>query len=240
MRKKKLKPIRLSAGIAAKVLEVVDAGLVSGIGRAEPGSMCVEAAVCYAMGEPHGDMPRCVLSAIRNLKIAINDDDVWITNYGDDDGSKAVRSEALRRLAIAQLGSAKGVKREKWDAAIKAYVMTGPVYKAWVKDAAWRKKEALKNLANVQKAIKNDEYVDQSIYYTPACNFSFDDDMLLSNMGANTPAKAKKVCEDIVQILIKLKSPGTKYLYLTEGGKKPKAKKRLINVTKKRVIKRHK
>lgn len=35
--------------IAVKVLEVVDCGLSSGLGKPEPGNMCVEAAVCYAM-----------------------------------------------------------------------------------------------------------------------------------------------------------------------------------------------
>lgn len=45
---------------ARKVLEVVDAGLVSGLGVAEPGKMCVEAAICYALGYEHGDQPKCV------------------------------------------------------------------------------------------------------------------------------------------------------------------------------------
>jgi len=82
--------------IAAKVLETVDAGLVSGMGRPVPGQMCVEAAVCFALGLPHGDEPACVSPAIRALKIMLNDSE-WSTN--------AARAKGLRRLALAQLGS---------------------------------------------------------------------------------------------------------------------------------------
>ena len=45
---------------ARRVLEIVDAGLIKGLGVAEPGKMCVEAAICYALGLPHGDNPGCV------------------------------------------------------------------------------------------------------------------------------------------------------------------------------------
>jgi hypothetical protein len=83
--------------IAAKVVEVVDAGLVNGVGEPVPGQMCVEAAVCYAMGLPHGDKPSCVSPALRRLKIGLNDRN-W--------SSTQARAKGLRRLAVAQLGSA--------------------------------------------------------------------------------------------------------------------------------------
>jgi hypothetical protein len=41
--------------VARRVIEVVDAGLVRGVGDPVPGQMCVEAAINYAMGLPHGD-----------------------------------------------------------------------------------------------------------------------------------------------------------------------------------------
>jgi hypothetical protein len=82
---------------AAKVLEIVDAGLVSGLGKAIPGQMCVEAAVCYALGLPHGDDPGCVSPAVRALKIVLND-----ANWS----SPAARAKGMRRLAIIQLGTA--------------------------------------------------------------------------------------------------------------------------------------
>jgi hypothetical protein len=95
--------MNLTEQFARKVLEVVDAGLVSGLGEPVPGKMCVEAAVNYAMGRPHGDEPDCVSPALRNLKITLNDSR-WSTNKA--------RTAGLRRLAIAQLGSA-GVLDEK-------------------------------------------------------------------------------------------------------------------------------
>lgn len=86
----------VSRELAARVLEVVDAGLVKGLGSPQPGKLCVEAAVCYAMGLPHSDQPSCVLPALRALKIGLNDA-AW--------SSDNVRAAGLRRLAIAQLGS---------------------------------------------------------------------------------------------------------------------------------------
>jgi hypothetical protein len=83
--------------VAEKVVSVVNAGLVGGLGRPEPGQMCVEAAVCYAMGLPHGDNPTCVSPALRRLKIGLNDR-AW--------SSPQARAKGLRRLAVAQLGSA--------------------------------------------------------------------------------------------------------------------------------------
>ena len=86
----------ITAAVAAKVLETVDAGLVSGAGNPVPGQMCVEAAVCYALGLPHGDDPQCVSRALRSLKIKLND-----SNWSSD----KARAKGLRRLAVAQLGS---------------------------------------------------------------------------------------------------------------------------------------
>jgi nucleoid-associated protein YgaU len=88
--------VRITKKIAQKVLEVVDAGLVSGVGVPEPGKLCVEAAVCLAMGLPHGDEPTCVAPALRALKIRLNDSN-W--------SSEKARAKGLRRLAVIQLGS---------------------------------------------------------------------------------------------------------------------------------------
>ena len=89
--------------IAEKVRDTVDAGLVNGVGEPVPGRMCVEAAVCYALGLPHGDDPGCVAQSLRRLKIRLNDSR-W--------SSPQARAAGLRRLGVAQLGSA-GVLDEK-------------------------------------------------------------------------------------------------------------------------------
>jgi hypothetical protein len=81
---------------ARKVLEVVDAGLSDGMGFPVPGHMCVEAAVCYALGQPRGDEPECVNAAVRQFKIRLNDAK-WSSNQA--------RAKGMRKLAIAQLGT---------------------------------------------------------------------------------------------------------------------------------------
>ena len=91
--------------VATKVLEVVDHGLCEGKGVPVPGQMCVEAAVCYALGLPHSDEPDCVSRALRDLKIALNDSR-WSDNQ--------VRAKGLRRLAVAQLGSAGALNEEEF------------------------------------------------------------------------------------------------------------------------------
>lgn len=89
--------MEITREIAIKVRDTVDAGLVKGQGVQIPGQMGVEAAVCYAMGLPHSDEPPCVAPAIRQLKIQLNDSS-W--------SSDKVRGAGMRRLALAQLGSA--------------------------------------------------------------------------------------------------------------------------------------
>ena len=92
--------MEITKEIAIKVRDTVDAGLVRGKGIPIPGSMCVEAAVCFAMGLPHSDEPTCVSPAIRALKIRLNDSD-W--------SSDSARAKGMRRLALVQLGSAGAV-----------------------------------------------------------------------------------------------------------------------------------
>lgn len=88
-----------------KILDVVDQGLSDGLGKPEPGLMCVEAAVCYAMGWGHTDTPKCVDRVIREPMIEINDGP-WESN--------TERAKALRKLSILQLGTADWIDREKF------------------------------------------------------------------------------------------------------------------------------
>jgi len=82
---------------ARRINEVVSAGLCSGIGNPNLGEMCAEAAVCYALGLPHGDKPECVSPAVRSFVIGLNDCG-WSSNEA--------RANGMRALVIAQLGSA--------------------------------------------------------------------------------------------------------------------------------------
>ena len=81
---------------AESLVDLLGHGLCSGLGKPEPGKMCVEAAVCYAMGMDHGDDPKCVGRAVRRFKIRLNDSK-WSSNEA--------RGNGMLKLAIAQLGS---------------------------------------------------------------------------------------------------------------------------------------
>ena len=91
-----MKSTKPTKRIVLKILEVLKHGLVKGIGKPQPGQMCVEAAICYAYGLPHGDEPPCVGYAVRAFKVQLNDCN-WSSN--------AARAEGMKLLAIAQLGS---------------------------------------------------------------------------------------------------------------------------------------
>ena len=78
-----------------KYCEINSRGFSYGMG--EPyGQMCVEAAVCTALGLPFGDDPQCVEEAVRSFKIRLNDAP-WST--------EEARAEGLKLLGIAQVGS---------------------------------------------------------------------------------------------------------------------------------------
>ena len=85
----------LSKFDVTKYDEVLARGLSRGVGKPE-GQMCIEAAVCNALGLPHGDDPKCVARAVRSFKIVLNDS-AW--------SSSKARARGLRDLGLAQLGS---------------------------------------------------------------------------------------------------------------------------------------
>ncbi len=120
------KSIEVNEASAAKVLELVDAGLVQGLGQPRPGEMCVEAAVCFALGLPHDDDPQCVARALREVMVRLNDAD-W--------PSDAARAKGLRKLAVAQLGSL-GVLDEREFAGRLVKVTIGKVLPQALRGAA--------------------------------------------------------------------------------------------------------
>jgi len=90
-------PINLA--LAKEIVKLANKGFTEGMGHPEPGMMCVEAAVCYAMGLDHSDNPPCVNPQVRNFKTCLNDANGWKSNSS--------RGRGLKKLAIAQLGSKK-------------------------------------------------------------------------------------------------------------------------------------
>jgi hypothetical protein len=82
---------------ARKVLALVDAGLVAGIGKPIPGQMRIEQVACSVLGLLNDDDPQCASRALRLLEIRLGECG-W--------SSHKARGKGLRRLALAQLGSA--------------------------------------------------------------------------------------------------------------------------------------
>lgn len=165
---KEMNAYELNESLARRVLEVVDAGLVSGMGEPKPGFMCVEAAVCFAMGLPHSDEPTCVGSAVRRFKIRLNDSR-W--------SSDAARTNGLRKLAIAQLGSdqisqqdfvklvAEGCIRRVLPIALRAAASVNPKFADALEGEAKRcetegTKEAAKSASGVAGKARTDAYAD--------------------------------------------------------------------------------
>jgi hypothetical protein len=229
--------------LAQKVLETVDAGLCTGVGVPTPGHMCVEAAVCYAMGLPHGDEPTCVAGSVRSHKISLNDSK-W--------SSKQARAKGMRRLAIAQLGSegvvddgkftirvAELVVRKQLPAALRAAVSWsrgGRMNENVLEDAArmcetGRINEATcaaVEAATAAQAFTVREAAQWARRTTPigslhavrcaAASIAMQTDPNDGEAFAKAQDKAfADFAEGVVQILIEMKSPGCEFLSLTEG-----------------------
>lgn len=194
----------ITAAIASKIIEVVNKGLVGGmIGDPVPGKMCVEAAVCYAMGEPHTEEPRCVDLVIRHIKIALNDMD-WRTNLS--------RAYGLQRVAVAQLGTAnlKGVGSFK-DSLVQK--IAGELLPPVIAEADWDKLAWLANgFEDFREDFRDHSDVDdfQSFFesvirakYNKQSTFADKDD-----------AGKRWLAGLIEDVLVELKAPGTEFLHL--------------------------
>jgi hypothetical protein len=222
-----LEVIMIDVKIAKKVLEVVDKGLVKGLGKPTPGQMCVEAAVCYAMGLPHSDEPSCVSRAVRALKIGLNDSN-W--------SSTQARAKGMRRLAVAQLGSADVVDdvvfakkvaelsiRKSVPVALRAAasIQKDEHHKNALLDAALLcEKEGTKEAAEAagwagwaaaraaeaaRAAAEAAEAAAEAAGWAGWAARAAERDKILSDFA-----------EGVVQILIEIDAPGCKFLYLTE------------------------
>ena len=192
----------ITRDIATKVLETVDAGLCSGKGQPIPGQMCVEAAVCYAMGLPHGDEPSCVSPAIRAFKIRLNDS-LWSTNQA--------RASGMRRLALVQLGSA-GVVDDKEFAARLGDLAVRKIAPFALREAARVHPDQVQKAA-VEQAAKDceDKGTIEAAYAAYAAAYAAN--------AANAANAARDkflalVAEEVVQILKSMNAPGAQWLVL--------------------------
>jgi hypothetical protein len=210
--------MEITPAIAAKVLETVDAGLIGGIGKPVPGQMCVEAAVCYAMGLPHSDEPACVAPSLRRLKINLNDKS-W--------SSAAARAKGLRRLALAQLGSAGHLDEPEFARRVAKLAITSCAAKALRSAAKFQKDQkhidALEAAADrceregtIEAARDARKTADAAAY---AAEAAYAADAYAADAAAYAAERDRvlsEFAEEVVQILIEMKAPGCQWLSLTE------------------------
>lgn len=176
-------------------------GLSCGVGQRDE-AMCIEAVICETMGLHKGldetsdrlqDHPPCVLDAVADLKIELNDEGAW--------GSAQARARGLRDLGLAQLGS-KGVIKEKaflqalTKACLDHNLFRDTAYEDWFGHYY----ETLDPIPNKNWDLKKHwlKYDD----YDSALKMGFKDDV----------KGAKQFVKVIIEVLRKLKSPGIKLM----------------------------
>lgn len=224
--------------LAERVLYMVDGGLVCGIGTPVRGQMCVEAAICYAMGEEHNDSPSCVHHIVRNTKIDLND-----LSWSSD----KARAKGMRRIAVAQLGS-KDIDgklflstlgellfnlllSELKDFAKQEGNKDGLAFlNKLYKEKSFAKRYAM--LANYPSKEKENLLYGLDGVYDSLCElalnmkkkknktspvYSVQDWWDKAKFGKELDERLTRIAECIEKALVKCKSKGTKWLYLCEA-----------------------
>ena len=194
--------------------------------------MCVEAAVCAALGLPHGDDPGCVIDSLREIKIALNDSDEWDSNKS--------RAEGLRRLAIAQIGTRGAIDEDEFTRRVKTLTIRTVVpiaLRVAAKKIGGERAQALYDIAdkceanptreNARRAEKIALDVTVAAYNAAynavavaaagyAADYAADAAVTRAANYAARATGSEKVLRDfaegIVQILIDMKAPGCAWL----------------------------
>lgn len=206
--------VTINEEFAKKVLGLVDQGLSNGMGNGTPGAMCIEAVVAYASGEEINDHPKCVDHSLANQKINLNDSYGWESSHN--------RAVGLRRLAIAQLGT--GLEDFSiLDFGVRLTTKSQPLVNEYNAAAFGKAKAAV--VKATEKATKFSELREvgfvlnglQSCFGEISTLTGYAS--LLKNMDPERTMESclKEAAEVGVQILIEMNTPGSKYLYLTEG-----------------------
>lgn len=214
--------IVITRELAQRCVDVVDHGLTSGLGVRAPGKFCVEAAISYALGLPHGDNPGCVSRALRRLKIGLNDR-AW--------SSPQARAKGLRRLALAQLGSAGVLDDEEFmrrvvemtirkavPIGLRAAAQVNSTHAASLEAAAVRCEQE-----GTREAVKNGNCVARpaadAAYAASAAGYAADAAGYAASAAYAADARTcdrvlAAYSEDVVQILIQMEAPGCQFLDL--------------------------
>lgn len=227
---------------ARKVIEVIDCGLVRGMGTANPGKTCIEGAISIALDLPFNDHPACVGIAVAEFKIRLNDCP-W--------SSCAARAAGMKKVGLAQLGSNKLDQIEFSKLlALKTVTKGLPVLlRLLAKNSTYKKDKyeklavqcetatdlkSAKFAANVATATTTYAhaakyavaFADATVVATTAVKvaavvkyaaaFAIDADVVNAAVVAKyKPDFFYRLMADIcLEVLIEMKSPGCKWLYL--------------------------
>ncbi len=219
-----------------KLIGLCSHGLAKGVGVNKPGKMCVMAAVSIASGEPFTDKPDCVDYRLRTLCIALNDSG-WANDYD--------RAQYLTPIAIASLGTLS--MDDVAEMAIKIhkehtgkYEQCCDEYKAKRKpfvDEYEAKSRSLWDEYEAKRKPLWDEYEAKRRplleEYNAKCKPLLDEytakrrplldeynakcKPLLDEYEAKCRQLLIETCETLLAELIRLETPGSKFLYLLEG-----------------------
>jgi hypothetical protein len=187
--------MEITREVAKNVLNTVNAGLVSGLGKPKPGQMCVEAAVCYAMGLPHGDNPPCVSPPLRSLKMRLNDAG-W--------SSKSARANGLRELALLQLGT-DGVLDEVEFVKKVALLVINKYLPPILRKA---------NLNQEADACEQAKYLDTARVAADAARNAAARNAAWAISVINNDKTLSSFAKDVAEILIDMKVPSVQWLSL--------------------------
>lgn len=212
--------LKITPAIAKRVAACVKPGLTEGVGEPIPGQMCVEAAVCYAIGLPHGDDPRCVGQEVRNIKIALNDSDGWSTGK--------TRAAGLLKLAIAQLGSNK-IPNKKFLKAlavktVKRFMVKGDMPSAGLLGKLVAKAKKPSGLLEIAVLVSNlDGYKEIGSAAISMLGLRRGEDainnalqMMTGDPDSSSQAQLVMLADLITEVLVELKSPGAKFLHFAK------------------------
>ena len=199
--------LTITESLIRKLLATVDVGLHAGLGVPEPGNMCVEAAIAFALGEPHGDGPTCVHPVVRAGNIILSDC-AW--------SSDLARANGMRRVAIAQLGSTE-IDYIKYVTLLAQYTQDEIVPLAAASaSAAKYAKYAAKYAKYAAKYAQYDQYAQYAQYAAASAQYAAQYAAASAAASAAQDAALRLSAELMVRALQECGSPGCGWLWLCE------------------------
>jgi len=171
--------MEINEEVASRVLTVVDQGLCKGVGRRIPGQMCVEAALCYALGDRLDE--RVFVEKLNEVVITKLLPKILRSAAAlQQEPHKSKLLEAANRCETE--GTAAAAAAARWAAA-NAFSTAAPAVARWLLMTA---------AADARWAADADADAAAA-------------DELLAEFA-----------EQVVQILVEMKTPGSKFLCLTQ------------------------